>query len=139
MLDLGVEPYLLASSLLGVLAQRLVRRICPDCRREYSPTGEELFRYAIPAEEMQGKAFYKGAGCPACQNTGYRERMGIFELLVVCENVRELILHRGKASSIKNQAMQCGMTTLAGDGMSKAQAGSTTLEEVFRVTGRDDF
>ena len=139
MLDLGVEPYLLASSLLGVLAQRLVRQICPSCRTEYKPTSDDIPRWALaPGESLPGRLF-KGAGCEQCMRTGYHGRLGIFELLVVTEPIRELMLHRSKASSIKASAMQNGMRSLRASGMSKAAAGLTTMDEVARVTGRDEF
>ncbi len=135
MLDLGVEPYLLASCLLGVLAQRLVRRICPDCKVPHVPSSEERLRWSLAGDVD----LYKGKGCDACLQTGYRERVGIFELLTVTEPTRELILQRSKASSIKAQAASAGMTTLRADGLIKAANGITTMDEVARMTGLDDF
>ena len=139
MLDLGVEPYLLASSLLGVLAQRLVRRICPECRRPYQPTEQDWRLWAATQEQLGPGGVFKGAGCGACLESGYRERVGVFELLTVNEAVRELILRRAKASSIKTEAAANGMTTLRADGLAKAVQGITTMDEVARVTGRDEF
>jgi len=139
MLDLGVEPYLLASSLLGVQAQRLVRRICPHCREEYVPAANDLRRWNIAADEKLPEKLYRGAGCDRCLDLGYSGRMGIFELLLVSEPIRELILQRGKASSIKAVALQSGMKTLRADGLAKAAAGLTTMDEVARVTSRDEF
>ncbi len=139
MLDLGVEPYLLASSLLGVLAQRLLRRICPDCREEHQPTDADRRRWNLDDGRVLPERLYRGAGCPACLETGYRERVGIFELLALNEPIRELILHRGKASSVKIEAVANGMTTLRVDGVAKAAEGITTMDEVARVTGRDEF
>ncbi len=140
MLDLGVEPYLVASSLLGVLAQRLVRRICPECREAYEPTEEDFARWNVAeCETNRPDRLWRGTGCEACLGTGYRERIGIFELLALSEPVRELILRRAKASSIKAEALAGGMTTLRADGFAKTLAGTSTMDEVVRVTGREEF
>jgi general secretion pathway protein E len=139
MLDLGVEPYLLASSLLSVLAQRLVRRICPECKQEYRPVPEDLARWGVADPAALPRCLYRGKGCPACLHAGYVERVGIFELLAVDEPSREMILQRAKASTIKAAAVQRGMLTLRADGIAKAAAGVTTMDEVARVTGRDEF
>ncbi len=138
MLDLGVEPYLLASSLLGVLAQRLVRRTCPACREVHRPAPAEMRLWGLDESTLGGRALYRGKGCEACMGTGYRERLGIFELLLVDEKIRELILQSGKASSIKAAGLAAGMTSLWADGISKAIEGETTMEEVARVTSCDD-
>ncbi len=138
MLDLGVEPYLLASSLLGVLAQRLIRRICPQCRQAVEPAADETQLFAANGhQEIEG--LFVGRGCQECLNTGYRERMGIFELLTVTETIRELVLSRAKSSTIKGQAVADGMVTLRSCGLSWAAEGWTTLSEVTRITSCDDF
>jgi len=139
MLDLGAEPYLLASCLLGVLAQRLVRRVCVACREQYVPTGEDRLRWNLGEAEALPPALFRGAGCDACMGTGYRERIGVFELLTVSEPIRELILARAKSSTIKAEAVAHGMTTLRGDGLAKAADGVTTMDEVVRVTARQEF
>ena len=139
MLDLSVEPYLLASSLLGVLAQRLIRRVCLECRTTYEPTPDDWRRWGLTDAEVERHTPYKGRGCPACQGSGYRERVGIFELLVITEPIREMILHRAKVSSIKALSLENGMTTLRANGIAKANAGITTMDEVARVTERDEF
>jgi general secretion pathway protein E len=139
MLDLGTEPYLLASSLLGVLAQRLVRRICTECRETYEPTDADCKRWELGDREQVPSRLFRGKGCDSCMGTGFRERIGIFELLTVSEPVRELILKCAKASTIKSAAMAEGMTTLRMDGVAKAAKGITTLDEVARVAGRDEF
>jgi len=140
MMDLGVEPYLLASSLLGVLAQRLVRRICTNCACQHEPTVDDLRRWDVTDAEAAalGSDLRRGRGCATCMDTGYRERVGVFELLTVTEPIRELILHRGAASSIKAAAVADGMTTLRAAGIAKAAAGVTTMDEVARVTGREE-
>ena len=139
MLDLGAEPYLLASGLLGVLAQRLVRRICPDCKEQFEAGPEQLGAWGMVAGELPVRTVYRGRGCAGCLDTGYRERIGVFELLSVTESIRELVLQRGKASTIKAEAIVHGMTTLRADGLHKAVAGITTMDEVARVTARDEF
>ena len=137
MLDLGVEPYLLASSLLAVLAQRLVRKVCPDCGREYTPAGEELAAIKASNPAAAVGRLVRGAGCDGCLGTGYRERIGIFELLAVTEPIRELILQAPRASAIKAAAIADGMRTLWADGVAKAIEGITTLDEVARVASSD--
>jgi general secretion pathway protein E len=139
MLDLGVEPYLLASSLLGVMAQRLVRQICPECKSEHQPSEHDLRLWGLGAQEAADRTFFKGIGCPNCLETGYRERKGIFELLTVDDEIREMIIRRGTASSLKAAAAKSGMTTLRTDAAAKAARGVTTMDEVARVTGRDEF
>jgi len=146
LLDLGVEPYLVASSLYGVLAQRLVRQICPQCKSPYQPSTSELSRLARVNPEsganlgdFKGESeIFRGSGCSECMNTGYHGRRGIFELLTVNEDVRDLITHRAKASNIKSAAMAGGMSTLRQHGLMKIAQGETTVEEVLRVTGRDE-
>jgi general secretion pathway protein E len=139
MLDLGVEPYLLASSLLGVLAQRLVRQICPACKEPYTPTPVELEHWGLEHDRHGIARFHHGRGCAECMGTGYRERIGTFELLALNERIRELILHRSKASSIKEAAVANGMTSLHDDGVSKVSGGVTTMDEVIRVTGLEGY
>ncbi len=139
MLDLGVEPYLLASCLLGVQAQRLVRRICPKCIRPHQPTAAELESWHLGDKETRPEKLFIGQGCPECLNTGYRERLGIFELLTIDEEIRELILKRSKSSSIKSAGLAANMTTLRADGLAKAAAGVTTMEEVARASSWDEF
>ena len=138
LLDLGVEPYLVASSLLGVMAQRLVRQVCPRCSREHKPSAKQLRLWGLPADRLPER-LVRGDGCEHCMRTGYINRGGLFELLEVTETIREEILQRAKASTIKTHAVRDGMTTLRGDGMRKAGDGITTIEEVMRVTGRDEF
>lgn len=138
LLDLDVEPYLVASSLLGVLAQRLIRRICENCRTPYEPSKSELQRLDLGDVNMDECNFFKGSGCGECMDTGYRQRDGIFELLRVDEDVRQLIVHQAKASGIKAAGIKGGMQTLRTDGFAKACRGVTSLEEVARVTSRDE-
>ncbi|OHB52770.1 MAG: type II secretion system protein GspE [Planctomycetes bacterium GWF2_41_51] len=134
LLDLGVEPYLVSSSLIAVLAQRLVRRICPECRQEYHPTENELRELGISAEKGQ---FFVGAGCSKCFNTGYKGRTGIYELMMLDEQIREMVNVRQTAGVIKQKAIEKGLQTLRMDGARKVLAGATTIAEVLRVTQAD--
>ncbi len=133
--DMGVEPFLIASSLRGVLAQRLVRKVCPECRREMVPDEALIRRMGHRAEETRnGSAtWYEGAGCRVCRNVGYRGRMGVFELLVVDDAVRSAINRREDAGSVR-KALGAEHVTMSEDGYRKAAQGQTTLDEVLRVT-----
>jgi general secretion pathway protein E len=136
LLDFGVEPYLVSSSLLCVLAQRLVRRICPDCKQAYEPPPHELRELGI-GEVSKDVKFYTGAGCGKCFETGYRGRTGIYELMVITEEIRELVYERQTAGAVKKKALEQGMQTLRMDGARKVLAGTTTIAEVLRVTQAD--
>jgi len=136
LLDLGAEPYLVASSLLAVLAQRLVRRICPVCSRPYEPRASDLLRWGMDTEELRHAGLQMGEGCDHCLNTGYYDRVGIFELLVVDDAIQAEILRYSTAAAIRRKALAAGMQTLRQDGIAKVLAGQTTLEEVVRVTVR---
>jgi len=136
LLDLGVEPYLVSSSLLSVLAQRLVRKICPECRERYEPAEHELRELGIGAD-MSGGQFYVGAGCGKCFNTGYKGRTGIYELMMIDEEIREMIHQRQTAGQIKQKAIEKGLQSLRMDGARKVIAGATTIAEVLRVTQAD--
>ncbi len=129
--DMGLEPFLITSSVLGVMAQRLVRTICPKCRTVDEPSPELLGELGI---EERGVQLYRGAGCDHCFNSGYRGRTSINEILVMDGDIRRLVLRSADASEIKEAAVSKGMVTLRGDGIRKALAGFTTVEEVLRVT-----
>jgi general secretion pathway protein E len=133
--DMGVEPYLVASVLEGVLAQRLVRRICSACREPHRPPGADL--EALGVELVASKPLFRGRGCEECRNTGYRGRTGIYELFQVTEEVRSLILRRVSTREIRRYAIEAGMVTLRLDGWAKACDGITTVEEVLRVVQED--
>ena len=135
LLDLGVEPYLVSSSLIAVLAQRLVRRICPECRQEYMPTEHELRELSIG--DNSGGKFFTGAGCSKCFDTGYKGRTGIYELMMIDEEIREMIHQHQTAGVIKQKAIEKGLQTLRMDGARKVIAGATTIAEVLRVTQAD--
>jgi general secretion pathway protein E len=129
--DMGIEPFLLSSSLLGVLAQRLVRTLCKDCREPYAPASAEL---AWLKNEEMPQQLYRPVGCAACGHSGYRGRTGIYELMMVDEGMRHLIHDQSAEQVIRHYAEQHGMTSLRNDGMRLVAIGSTSLEELLRVT-----
>jgi type II secretion system protein E len=134
LIDMGIEPFLVASSVEAVMAQRLVRTICPHCKTEQKVERSYLKRIGFPEEEIDTAKFWRGAGCEECRQLGYQGRMGIYELLILNESLRPLILNRAPASTIAAKAIEFGMRTLRTDGWNKVKAGSTTIEEVLRVT-----
>jgi general secretion pathway protein E len=136
LLDLGIEPYLVASSLVAVLAQRLVRRVCADCGKEYAPTASELRWLGVDASRASNLRL--GAGCAVCRHTGYRGRLGTFEMIVIDEGIRRLIQSRATASEIRDAAIRSGTRLLRDDGIEKILAGITTTSEVERVTAQPD-
>lgn len=140
LLDMGVEPYLVASSLVGVVAQRLVRRVCPNCSQPDKPTPEALRSIGVTEAEAKNADFRRGAGCEKCQNSGYRGRQGLYELLLVDEEIRRMTVDRASSSTIKNYAVENqGLRTLIGDGKLAVLTGRTTAEEVLRVCQREEF
>ena len=134
LVEMGIEPFLAASSIVGILAQRLVRKICPDCRESYQPSADMLREMGLAAVVPANALFYRGVGCPRCMDIGYRGRTGIYELLTIDEQIRDLLLQNKDSSSIKSAAVRNGMQTLRDAGLAKALAGETTIEEVLRVT-----
>ena len=137
LVDMGVEPYLVASSLEAVVAQRLVRVICKECKAELSASETEPLRRRY-GDKLPEK-LYKGRGCRRCQNTGYRGRMGIFELMVVTDDIRSLIIRNASPRDLREASAKLGMTSLRDDGFRHLFEGKTTVEEVFRVTKDDTF
>ena len=138
LLDLGVEPYLASSSLIAIIAQRLVRKVCPDCRKETNPSVNELMELGLDeVEANNGGKFFVGEGCDKCFQTGYRGRTGIYEILMVSEGIQDLIYRKKTAGAIKRIALGAGMKTLRMDGARKVLSGVTTVSEVLRVTQAD--
>jgi len=135
LMDMGVEPFLIASSTVGVMAQRLLRRICDKCKQPYEPPVDAIRRLGMNVEEMEsGKiTFFRGQGCDVCKGTGYKGRLGCFELLPVSDKVRELILAHASSYAIREAAIEAGMRSLKDDAMEKILLGMTTLEESIRV------
>lgn len=131
LIDMGIEPFLIAGSLGGVLAQRLIRKICDQCRQTIQPSASALAAVGL-SPEVQGH-FYKGTGCEACRSSGYKGRTAIFEFLRVNEEIRELIIRRGSVADLREAAMRAGMRSMKEEGLKKVLTGVTTLEEVMRV------
>ena len=134
LVDMGTEPFLVAASLEGVLAQRLVRTICKDCRDSYEPNEAVLNQLGLSAHELGDKHFYTGRGCEVCAETGLRGRRGLFELLSVSDPIREMITDRAPTVALKQKAIELGMTTLREDGLRNIYEGATTIEEVLKYT-----
>jgi general secretion pathway protein E len=137
LLDLGVEPYLVSSSLIAVIAQRLVRRICEDCRVETHASPNDLRALGVDEADIKEAVFFEGKGCEKCFHTGYRGRTGIYELMLITDEIQELIYTRQSAGKIKRIALDRGMKTLRMDGARKVLKGVTTVAEVLRVTQAD--
>jgi general secretion pathway protein E len=138
LLDMGIEPFLVSSSVIAVMAQRLVRRVCSACQEPYHPSREETEELGISPQRLAGHIIYKpGSGCNQCKRTGYRGRTGIHELLVVDDEIRGLIMKNADAASIRRAATAKGMNTLREDGADKVLDGITTIQEVLRVTQED--
>lgn len=137
LIDMGIEPFLVSSAIVAIIAQRLVRVVCMDCRQAYAPTEDEILRLAMKRDDIGRAKFYHGKGCPSCMNRGYRGRTGIYEILLMDDDIRQMIMGRSDSSTIKNRAQEKGMRTLKEDGAKKVIAGITTTEEVLRVTEED--
>jgi general secretion pathway protein E len=134
LIDMGIEPFLVSSSVMAILAQRLVRVVCDECKEAYIADEESLDSIGITPEMAAGRNIYRGMGCSSCLNTGYRGRTGIFELMILDDSIKNLILKTSDANAIKRQAIDQGMFSLRQDGAQKVLDGITTIEEVFRVT-----
>ncbi len=134
LIDMGCEPFLVAASLEGVLAQRLVRTICKDCKAPYEPNEAILSQLGVSSHEIGDKSFYTGRGCDACGQSGYRGRQGLYELLDITDPIRELIIDRAPSVVIKQKAVELGMQTLREDGLRNIYLGNTTIEEVLKYT-----
>lgn len=137
LIDMGVEPYLVSSSVIAILAQRLVRLVCEQCKEPYNPDSSTAKELGLKGSEIKNRVIYRAKGCPECMNTGYKGRTGIYELLTINDEVRRLIMTRTESNSIKKEALRYGMTTLRQDGIAKVLSGITTMQEVMRVTQED--
>jgi type IV pilus assembly protein PilB len=138
LIDMGVPPYLVASSVIAIVAQRLVRVICTKCKQPFTPSDAQLEAAGIPPELAAKGNFMRGKGCGNCQKSGYRGRMGIYELMMMNSKVRELSFQRASTQEIRKAAVAQGMRGLYQDGIIKVLKGLTTLDEVFRVAKRGD-
>ena len=133
-LDLGLEPFLIAATLEGVIAQRLARRICLNCKTPYDPTDQELYELELTATETQGREFYFGKGCKSCNGTGYKGRVALFEMMIVNDRLRDLIMNSASTAELRSAAREDGMRTLRDSGLLHIYDGITTIEEVVRET-----
>jgi len=131
--DIGVPPFLIASSVIAIMAQRLVRLVCPKCKESYSPPPSELKAAGFTPEQVKTAQFARGQGCNYCHHTGYRGRKGIFEMMAMNATIREMTFNRAPTQEIRRKARQTGMRTLLEDGLNKAHKGLTTLDEVLSI------
>jgi general secretion pathway protein E len=134
LIDMEIEPFLISSSMIAIIAQRLIRVLCPKCRESYTPDAESLANIGIDKSLLANGQIFRKKGCHACMHTGYRGRTAIFEIMVMDENLKRLILKTSDSNHIHEEAIKRGMTTLMQDGARKIMEGVTTLEEVLRVT-----
>ena len=130
LIDMGLEPFLISSSLILIVAQRLVRKICPKCKEEYAPSQTALGDLGLTGSMK----FYRGKGCTSCKSSGFSGRIGIFEILVLNEDIRKMVEEKASADMIRKKAIGLGMKSLREDGLDKVKAGLTTIEEILRVT-----
>src|SRR5262249_34007496 len=136
--DMGVEPFLLTATVEAILAQRLVRKICEDCRTEFEPSAEMLMELNLRPSDVVGKKFYYGRGCDRCNNTGHKGRQGIFELVVMNDDLRDMISSGASTDQMRIACKKQGMQTLRESGLRAIFAGKTTIEEVVRETVLDE-
>jgi general secretion pathway protein E/type IV pilus assembly protein PilB len=137
LIDIGVKPFLVASSTRALMAQRLVRKVCKQCAAPYTPNEAEVRQLGLDGASMQGANFASGKGCANCSNTGYRGRFGIFEIFVIDDDARKLIYEKVPSSVLRARAREMGMRTLREDGIRKVLAGLTTPDEVIKATVGD--
>jgi type IV pilus assembly protein PilB len=134
LIDMGIEPFLITSAVLLILAQRLVRKVCTECREPIQVNPKLLVGLGVPRDEMNGFSVYKGKGCSLCSNTGYKGRIGLYEVMPLWDEVKELVLSRASTLEIKKEAIRLGMKTLRMAGITKIKEGMTTIEEILRTT-----
>jgi len=137
LIDMGIEPFLISSAIILILAQRLIRKVCMDCREPIKVHPQLLIDLGIPPDEVKSFEVYKGKGCSICNNTGYKGRLGLYEVMPMKEEIKELVLSRASSSEIKKEAIRLGMKTLRQSGIAKIKDGVTTIEEVLRSTIED--
>jgi general secretion pathway protein E len=133
LIDMGIEPFLVSSSIIGVIAQRLVRTVCHDCAKKYVPTEEEMSKIGLTLDDLKGRQLFKAVGCPNCLETGYTGRLAIYEFMLMNDVIRAEIMKGSDASTIKRVAVEEGMTSLMGDAANKVLQRLTTIEEILRV------
>jgi type IV pilus assembly protein PilB len=134
LLDLGLEPFLVTATIEGIVAQRLVRKVCPRCKEAYEPTEEQLMELELTPDDLQGRQIYRGRGCDFCNNSGYKGRMALYEIMVMDDELRELIMQNASTQVIRAEALKRGMRTLRQSGLLGIYDGQTTIDEVVRET-----
>jgi len=134
LVDMGVEPFLISSTLMGVLAQRLVRKVCNSCKTSFEPTDQQLSNLNLSPHDIGDKQFFYGSGCGDCNDTGYKGRKGIYELLAVTDSIRNLINDRAPTVVVRQKAVEEGMVTLREDGLRSIFNGDSSIEEVLKYT-----
>ena len=134
LLDLGLEPFLVTATLEGIVAQRLVRRLCSNCKTEYTPSEEQLMELELRPEDVEGRVFYYGKGCDTCNNTGYKGRQGLYEIMVLDDEMKDMIIRHASTQILRIEAKKRGMRTLRQCGLLAIYDGVTTIEEVVRET-----
>jgi type IV pilus assembly protein PilB len=134
LLDLGMEPFLVTATMEGVIAQRLIRKICNLCKTEYKPTEEQLMELELRADDVAGKTFYYGKGCSVCNNTGYKGRMGLYEIMTLDDDIKDMIIQHASTQQLRLEAKKRGMRTLRQCGLMAIYDGVTSIEEVVRET-----
>jgi type IV pilus assembly protein PilB len=138
LLDLGVEGFLLTATLEAIVAQRLARRICTQCKEEFMPSEEQLMELGLRASEVGGRTFYRGKGCERCNRSGYKGRLAVFEIMVMNDDMRELIMQQASTAVLRHEARKRGMRTLRECGMLSIYDGQTTIDEIVRETLGED-
>jgi type IV pilus assembly protein PilB len=137
LIDMGVQPFLVSSSIQAIMAQRLVRTVCKNCKEPYEAPEHELRAVGLTPDDVSGVTLYRGGGCPECQGTGYKGRIGIFEMMELDSELRDMAFHKAATNRIRDQAIASGMRTLMQDGIRKVIQGITTIDEVLRITAGD--
>jgi type IV pilus assembly protein PilB len=138
LVDLGVEPFLLTATIEGVIAQRLGRTICKKCKTSYTPKEEEIMELGLRMEQVEGKKFCVGKGCENCNNSGYRGRVALFEIMTMDDTMREMVMKNANTAQLRRYARQRGMRTLRESGLMSIYDGVTTIDEVVRETLEDE-
>jgi type IV pilus assembly protein PilB len=134
LLDLGIEPFLITATLEGIVSQRLVRKICESCKAPYEPNETQLKELGLTEDDIKGKKFYYGRGCDKCNNTGYRGRTGIFEIMTFNDEIRDLIMNRASTNILRVAGQKGGMKLLRDSGLAAIYDGITTIDEVVKET-----
>ena len=139
LIDMGVKPFLVASSIQAVMAQRLIRILCPKCKEPYTPEQVLLSAIGLEPKDIKGKTLYKAVGCKECKDTGFRGRKGIFELMELTSEMREMVFKREPVDKLREVSRMNGMVVLLEDGVRKFLDGLTTIEEIISITHREDI